>query len=130
MRYGLALTSSAHKSKAPIFSKKENQMKHPNPINRGDICVVVQIHSYHTVKMQRVEYRTFSLAKAIKVDRSGIAKEVEILGGGPKLVTGGAGLLIMRIGPEHQDKAERLGERLGDNAFDSAELLRDAILAA
>jgi hypothetical protein len=101
-----------------------------NKVKRGDAVVLEHKHSYHTNAMKKVEYSTFQIAKATKVER-GIVKLVQLPGGEKPAILGSYRVLTV-TGEEHQEGARRLLRKVtpAENNWPDAESMKKAILEA
>lgn len=100
------------------------------PVKRGDAVVLEHKHSYHTTGMKKVEYSTFQIAKATKVEK-GIVKAVQLPGGEKPAILGSYRVLTV-TGEEHQEGARRLMNKVtpAENNWPDAETMKKAILEA
>jgi len=99
-------------------------------VKRGDAVVLEHKHSYHTNSMKKVEYSTFHIAKAARVQK-GIVMAVQ-LPGGEKLDVLGPYRVLIVTGEERQEGARRLLSKVtpAENSWPDAETIKKAILEA
>lgn len=101
-----------------------------NKVKRGDAVVLEHKHSYHMSNMKKVQYSTFQIAKATKVEK-GIVKGVQLPGGEKPAILGSYRVLTV-LEDHHQEGARRLLRKVtpAENNWPDAETMKKAIIEA
>jgi hypothetical protein len=97
---------------------------------KGDVIAIEKLHSCHSIGMARTEWRDWTLGRAHKVSRKGIVEQFS-LGNGGLFYSIDRTVRIATIGDDDKRAAaERLLQIKGSEPFETAEALKEAIIAA